>query len=462
MRFKDKSVVFIGFVFIVFASLLTGLAGCGQTQQTTASGGPDGMSSAPLNEEKSALTSVQMVDAKNRGDLAFTQKGLLYLLYGETGEQKQLTNSGKAYYPVWSFDGQWIAFIFSSGQDENNGQLWLIRRDGQQAHQVQGLPELPNVPNISWSPTANVLVAEGRDGIWVVPVEGKPYQIPGIGKYSGYACWSPDGKALACNSGPTLTRDSNNPQDRQDILYTYNLENGRTTQQLKAPADTGIIVAAWWPDGTGLLYSLDPSYSASLAADGLELQSLKLGDSQPKALTYGLVYRNWLSFLPQGQLLMVAGGNRPVWFEKSLAICDPATGNIRNLTNPKGVVAIDPAPSPDGSKIAFIAAQNLGNDTWGFSDSDKLSDWIATRTLWIENLDGSGAHPLKAAGTGIYQPEWSKDGTQIMYVQDNSLWMIGADDNNPRKILGPFPEWEKDPFGFYGYIWHNDFAWFQP
>ena len=460
MSFKDKPVIFI---FIV--SLLTGLVGCGQTQPNIASSGPDGMLSAPLNEEKSALTSVQMVGAKNRGDLAFTQQGLLYLLYGETGEQKQLTNSGKAYYPAWSFDGQWIAFVFSSGQDENNGQLWLIRRDGQQAHQVQGLPEMPNVPNIAWSPTANVLVTKGQDDLWLVPVEGKPYPIQSTGRYSSNAYWSPNGKFLAYNSGPSdpvPSQDSEGSLERQDSLYTFNLETSQTVRQLKSPADTGIIVAAWWPDCQGLLYWLDPSYSASFAADGLELQSLKLGESQPKTLTYGLVYRNWLSFLPQGQLLTVAGGNRPVWVDKSLAICNPGTGNTRNLANPKGDVAIDPALSPDGSKIAFIAAQNLGNDTWGFSDSGKLSDWIATRTIWIENTDGSGAHPLKAAGTGIYQPEWSKDGTQIMYIKDNSLWMIGADDNNPRKILGPFSEWEKDQFGFYGYIWHNDFAWFQP
>lgn len=101
-------------------------------------------------------------------------------------------------------------------------------------------------------------------------------------------------------------------------------------------------------------------------------------------------------------------------------------------------------------------------NTWGFSDSNKLLDWVATRTLWIENADGSSAHPLKAAGTGIYQPEWSNDGTQIMYVRDNSLWMIGANDDNPQKIIGLFPDWGKDPFGYYGYIWHYDFAWFQP
>lgn len=105
---------------------------------------------------------------EKRGDLAFTWQGLLYLLYGDTGELKQLTNSGQACYPVWSFDGEWIAFLLSGGQDENNGRLWLVRRDGQQACQVRGLPELPNVPDISWSPTANVLVAGVQDELWVV------------------------------------------------------------------------------------------------------------------------------------------------------------------------------------------------------------------------------------------------------------------------------------------------------
>ncbi|MDQ7097021.1 hypothetical protein REC12_25840 [Desulfosporosinus sp. PR] len=399
---------------------------------------------------------------KHEGDLAFTWQGLLYLLYGDTGELKQLTTSGQAYSPAWSFDGQWIAFMFSNGQTEDNRQLWLVRRDGEQIHQVQAFPELQEVSNISWSPTANVLAAEGQDGIWVIPAEGKPYQVPGTGKFSGYAGWSPDGKFLTCYSGPAPDQNSSNPQDRQDILYTFNIENGRTTRVLQAPVDTGIKVEAWWPDGKGLLYWLDPSYSASLAADGLELQSLSLSDLQSKTLSYGLVYRNWLSFLPKGQVLLVAGGNRPVWTGKSLAVCDLRTGTSSNLPNPEGSVAIDPAASPDGAKIAFVAAQNLGNDVWGFSDSGQLSAWIATRTLWIENVDASGAHPLKAAGTGIYQPEWSKDGKRIMYVRDNSLWLIGADGGNPQRIIGPFPGWEKDPFGYYGYIWHDDFAWFQP
>ena len=112
--------------------------------------------------------------------------------------------------------------------------------------------------------------------------------------------------------------------------------------------------------------------------------------------------------------------------------------------------------------MPLFLQKNLGNSVWGFSKPEELANWIATRTLWIEDVDGSGAHPLEAAGTGVYQPVWSKDGTRIMYVRDNSLWIIGANSENPEKILGPFPDWGKDQFGFYGYIWHDDFVWFQP
>jgi len=95
------------------------------------------------------------------------------------------------------------------------------------------------------------------------------------------------------------------------------------------------------------------------------------------------------------------------------------------------------------------------------SEPGRLAAWIATRTLWLENSDGSGARPLPAAGGGIYQPVWSQDGSGILYVRDNSLWLIEKDGSNPQKILGPFPTWKKDPFGYYGYSWHEDFAWSQ-
>lgn len=80
---------------------------------------------------------------------------------------------------------------------------------------------------------------------------------------------------------------------------------------------------------------------------------------------------------------------------------------------------------------------------------------MATRTLWVENADGTGAHPLTSAGTGVYQPAWSKDGTRIMYVRNNAVWIIGSGGGKPERILGPLPK-EKDLFGFYGFASYHD------
>ncbi|EHQ90728.1 PD40 domain-containing protein [Desulfosporosinus youngiae] len=422
---------------------------------------------------------------KNRGDLAFIWRGILYVLYGGSGEVKQLSDSGQAFYPTWSADGQWIAFLTSmaknmlfampQGDGErgaasagsanmDEGKLWLVSRDGRESRVIQGLPELPIVPaRISWSPAGSILAVQGQGEIWLVPAKGEPYQVPGTEKFSGLSGWSPDGKSLACYSEPTLSQKDKISGERRMIFYSYNLDTGRltTTGQLEMPAGTGTLFAAWRPDVQGMLYWPDPAYSASLAADGLELHSLRWGESQPQVLPCGLGYRPWLSFFPDGRLLMVAGGGRSNWSEKNLAVCELETGNTKILPNPAGSVAVDPALSPDGKQIAFVAAQNLGREMGGFSEPGQLEDWVATRTLWLENSDGSGAHPLKAAGGGIYQPSWSNDGTAILYVRDNSLWLVEVDSEKPQKIIGPFPDWSKDLFGYYGYVWHDNFAWFS-
>jgi len=455
------------FIVIISFVMAIALASCG-TGESPAAGDSISPQHSPDTTDETAVNAfdevyedivhgapmVNTTAFKDQGLLAFVWQGLLYTLDGQTGEVKAVTESGQALYPAWSPDGQWLAFVRVTGPQALDGQLWITRPDGSQAHQVQGLPGLVGSRDFAWSPAADVLAVSTENGLWLVPTEGEPRRAAD----QGGTAWSPDGKSLAYSA--VLPFDPQNPEDRSDALYTIAVEGGQPVKQIEA-AQAGIMPAGWWSDGKGLLYWVDPLHSASIAADGLGLVSLRLGDAKPQTLTSGLVHPDWLSFSPQGKLLLVKGGGRIVWAGKSLAVIDVAAGRVQDLPNPEGSVSLDPSFSPDGKHISFVAAKDLGNNVWGFEDPKDLSAWVATRTLWIEDADGGNAHPLASAGGGVYQPLWSKDGGHLLYVRDNALWMVGSEGRAPAKIVDLLPA-PQDLFGFYGYLsFSGQFAWFR-
>ncbi len=465
MRFNTRKLILAVassvIILIVVVSLIypAGLSGTGPGTALSNQAVPGSL--APSSNAAPSPPDVKASAFKGQGRLAFVCQGLLYVLDGQTGEVRQLTDAGRASQPAWSHDGEWLAFMRFTGP-QTPPAIWLVRRDGTQVHHVQAPTAFDR--QFSWSPTDDLLDVSGQNGVWLVPVTGEPRQlsdVPGL--------VAPDGKTLAYIT--TLSYDRNHPEHRNDVLYTVAVDGGRPrprpewTRRLAALRDNGIILVGWWPDGKGLLYWLDPDYSASAMADGVDLYSLRLGDTEPRLLTSGLGRPGWLSMFSRSSLLMVKGRLRIVWADKSRAMINVESVSIRDLQNPAGCVAIDPSLSADGTRIAFVAARDLGDNVWGFNKTEDLTAWVATRALWVENADGSGARPLASAGQGVYQPLWSKDGNRILYVKDNFLWLIGAGGGEPEKICGPLAY--EDPiagaFGYYGFISYQDeVAWFQP
>ncbi|MEG6617270.1 biopolymer transporter Tol [Peptococcaceae bacterium 1198_IL3148] len=351
-----------------------------------------------------------------------------------------------------------MAFIQVTDKSAMSGPLWLVRKDGTQAHQVQGLPGPVMADKFSWSPTANVMSVSTEEGLWLLSTEGAPQRlVKTSGKFPNFT-WSPDGKTIAYND----TIAAKEPGNMDDVLLTVAVNGGKPVNHLQTPG-TGIQLAGWQKDGAGLLFWLIPAHGQSIAADGVDLYKLQLGetDPKPKPITSGLTYNEWLSFSPQGQLLMVAGGGRIAWADKSLVLVNLKTGQLEPLQNPNGCVTIDPQFSPDGKKITFVAAKNLGNDVWGFENLDSLNAWVNSRTLYVANADGSNVQALPTAGQGIYQPSWSKDGRHILYVKDNALWSIKAEGGEPERIFGPVFD-QQDPLGFYGFAsYQNVLSWYK-
>jgi TolB protein len=370
---------------------------------------------------------------KNEGDLAFIQDGILQILEGSTGRLTKINENGQALRPKWSHDGQWLAFLIVSQQDRDSGTLWMVKRDGTEPRMITGLPEARMYGTYKWSPTENIL-AVSCQGIWLLDEQGQPKQVVKTGPdTTPDIAWSPDGQQIAYSL--TLPYTQEEVENRSDALYTLDIRSGQTVQRLIAPA-AGIRLAAWWPDGQGILYWENPGHGASAAADGLEMCSLPIGVKEPLHFTAGLTKRGWLSFAADNRLLRVAGAGRQEWTNKWLEICDLTTGTVARVNVSPGSVTADPSFSPDAKQIAFVTAPDLGSKE--YPSMGKIEDWTNSITLWVANTDGSGARSLAKAGNSVQEPQWSKDGKYIMYMADNYLWIIDAQGNERHRIAGPF------------------------
>jgi dipeptidyl aminopeptidase/acylaminoacyl peptidase len=83
-----------------------------------------------------------------------------------------------------------------------------------------------------------------------------------------------------------------------------------------------------------------------------------------------------------------------------LYVCNPDGSGSVNLTRTPDVDELYPKPSPDGSKICFIADEGKGD--------------ARIRNIYYMNRDGTGRTKIAANGR---EPCWSPDGTQIAYMK---------------------------------------------
>jgi TolB protein len=95
---------------------------------------------------------------------------------------------------------------------------------------------------------------------------------------------------------------------------------------------------------------------------------------------------------------------------------------------------IDPAWSPDGSRIAFASGRDGSAD------------------IFVMNADGSETVQLTATRQNDTHPTWSSTGTTIAFARDGDIYVIDADGKNARRVSDVLVE-ESDP------AWSPDGEW---
>jgi len=114
-------------------------------------------------------------------------------------------------------------------------------------------------------------------------------------------------------------------------------------------------------------------------------------------------------------------------FNNEVWVMRPDGSRLRNVTNDPAD-DIEPAISPDGSRIAFI------------------SDRGGSYELYVINVDGSGAVPLTDDVSTIGWPAWSPDGSRIAYERGVDIRVVDAAGGNDTLLIANVrrPAWSPE------------------
>jgi Tol biopolymer transport system component len=260
---------------------------------------------------------------------------------------------------------------------------------------------------------------------------------------------------------PTAMPDVPIGESGNSEIYVMNADGTDQLRLTNAPAMD--VSPAWSPDGSMLAYV---SYAGF---DGSVLYLMNADGSDQRRMLTGVASRPVWS--PDGRQIAISAIDSEVQHQQIHVVAVDGSGSSR-LTSHENVPTaslsagnVDPAWSPDGTQITFIATQFDGPSEVYVMNADganvrRLTDspirktspaWSPDGTqiaywtdegdvdIWVMRADGSDQRNLTSSPLVEINPSWSPDSQTIAFVRqsdtgDNQIALVGADGSNPRVI----------------------------
>ncbi len=265
--------------------------------------------------------------------IAFLEAGTIHVLDTGNGTTAALPGSrGAENQPVWSPDGNWIAYRDDSANEDKG--LWLMHADGSERHRISGA--ISGAP--AWSPDSTLLafgaLTNGPSSeIHLLSVDGTALRNLTAGEGGGSSpAFSPDGRRVA------FTTDAD----------TLAVAEVASSEIRRFPAVGKIANPSWAPNSKSILVQhIDGEATSIRTVDAADGSARQLSPAEPGPEGQAAGYR-WKAYTrplwtPDGTAIVYQGDCRGNGDD--LCRLDPATGAVTLLVDSaSGPLAFQPRP----------------------------------------------------------------------------------------------------------------------